>query len=139
MLIAAPACRQAVDTSGQRIAFGCEGSHLSVWNIPEARCDFQARGPKPDRVGLVDKAANTAVAFLLGEGDRIVVGTARHKLMLYAPSEGRRPRFVVPFREGRVTALAPETSGECGQHLLLFPLLASADCRITQASSAAMK
>ena len=73
---------------------------------------YQAKGNKPNRIGLVDKPWNTAVAFLPGsEGQKIAVGTAYHKLRIY-DVKSRRPALDMQFGEAKVTALAPQSNGE---------------------------
>lgn len=73
---------------------------------------YQAKGNKPNRIGLVDKPWNTAVAFLPGsDGQKIVVGTAYHKLRIY-DVKSKRPAVDMQFGEAKVTALAPQSDGE---------------------------
>lgn len=71
-----------------------------------------AKGAKPNRVGLMDKPWNTAVAFLPGsQGKQIIVGTGQHKVRMYNVSQ-KRPVLSVEFGESRITALAPHPGGK---------------------------
>lgn len=104
---------QAVDEGhGVSLAIACDGKELSVWDILSASCKYQAKGQKPNKLGLTDRPRNTAVAFIPGSsGRQVLVGTMTGKLALYDLSQ-RRPRFTVAFRESKITALASEASGE---------------------------
>lgn len=74
---------------------------------------YIAKGGKPNKVGLVDKPWNTAVAFLPGSnGTKILVGTGFHKLRLYDTAIGKRPQLDVLCGTARVTALATEARGD---------------------------
>ncbi len=60
---------------------------------------------------MVDKPWNTAATFLPGsDGQKVVVGTAYHKLRLY-DVKSRRPALDIEFGEAKVTALAAQTNG----------------------------
>eukprot|EP00877_Chromochloris_zofingiensis_P011657 jgi/Chrzof1/6745/Cz19g07160.t1 len=43
---------------------------------------------------------------------RLLVGTAAHKLLLYDTAVGKRPQMSIDWGEARITALLPEPSGE---------------------------
>ena len=57
---------QAISEDGTKAAFGCEGAELSIWDIATQQRSYLAKGAKPNRVGLVDHASNTAVTFVPG-------------------------------------------------------------------------
>ena len=104
---------QAVDISkaARLVALACNGSELSIWDLQQQQRSYQAKGNKPNRIGLVDKPWNTAVAFLPGsDGQKVVVGTAYHKLRLY-DVKSRRPALDLEFGEAKITALAAEDNG----------------------------
>ncbi|KAK9829390.1 hypothetical protein WJX72_005540 [[Myrmecia] bisecta] len=101
----------AVDGSSARLAVGCQGTELTVWDIATRQRLYLAKGNKPNRIGLVDKPWNAAVAFLPGpDSNKIMTGTGHHKLRLYDMRQ-RRPALDIAFAESRVTALAPEADG----------------------------
>lgn len=94
------------------IALACNGSELSIWDLQKQQKSYHAKGNKPNRIGLVDKPWNTTAAFLPGsDGQRVVVGTAYHKLRLY-DVKSRRPALDLEFGEAKVTALAPQGNGK---------------------------
>lgn len=102
---------QAVDESTSSIAFGCKGSELSVWTMKGERT-YLGKAAKPNRIGLVDKPWNTALAFLpSSRGKQIIVGTGQHKVRVYN-LEQRRPKLSIDFGEAKITALAPQPDGE---------------------------
>ena len=106
-------CLQAVHASdtGAHIALACNGSELGIWDLQKQQRSYHAKGNKPNRIGLVDKPWNTAAAFLPGShGQKVVVGTAYHKLRLY-DVKSRRPALDIEFGEAKVTALAAHTNG----------------------------
>jgi len=110
---------QAVDRDQQVVALGGEGCQLSVWDLTTQVKSWQAKGGKPNRVGLVDKADLTAVAHIEGGSSaaasshtRWLVGTAAGKLLLYDSAAGRRPQLELQWGAARVTALAAEADGE---------------------------
>jgi hypothetical protein len=91
---------------------------------------WQAKGGKPNAIGLVDLAHVTAATFVRswpgkssrggggGEpaaplvGRRImVVGNTSHKLLLYDTAAGRRPQLEVAWRDARITALVADDAG----------------------------
>lgn len=91
----------------------CNGSELSIWDLEQRQKQYQAKGNKPNRIGLVDKPWNTAVAFLPGsDGQKVVVGTAYHKLRVY-DVKSKRPALDMQFGEAKITALAPQSNGQC--------------------------
>lgn len=105
---------QAVHRGGSAtsIALACHGSELSIWDVEQQHKQYQAKGNKPNRIGLVDKPWNTAVAFLPGsDGQKVAVGTAYHKLRIY-DVKAKRPALDMQFGEAKITALAPQSSGE---------------------------
>jgi hypothetical protein len=125
----AAATLQAVDGAGSHIVVGGEGMQPGIWDLSSGTRVWQGKGGKPNRVGLVDKAFTTALAFLPAGGDaaaaatadgggsssiarRFVAGTACAKLQLYDTSAGRRPQKQVVFGETRITSVAPEANGE---------------------------
>ena len=55
---------QAVSSSGHTLLVGAEGHHPSLWDLTSHKQLWQAKGGKPNRVGLVDKPHVTAAAFL---------------------------------------------------------------------------
>ena len=103
---------QAINEAGTHIALGCCGTSLSLWQLDTRAKVWQAKGPKRNRIGLVDKPWDTAVAFLPGsQGQRLIAGTAFGKLRTFVTSQKRATREVAS--EGsRVTALAPTADGE---------------------------
>ena len=106
-------CLQAVHASdtGAHIALAGNGSELGIWDLQKQQRSYHAKGNKPNRIGLVDKPWNTAAAFLPGSyGQKVVVGTAYHKLRLY-DVKSRRPAVDIEFGEAKVTALAAQTNG----------------------------
>ncbi|KAA6423488.1 MAG: hypothetical protein FRX49_06548 [Trebouxia sp. A1-2] len=93
------------------IALACNGSELGIWDLQKQQRSYHAKGNKPNRIGLVDKPWNTAAAFLPGsDGQKVVLGTAYHKLRLY-DVKSRRPALDIDFGEAKVTALAAQTNG----------------------------
>eukprot|EP00798_Chlamydomonas_sp_ICE-L_P015724 gene15724-21844_t len=54
----------AVDQSESRIAVGGEGCQMQVWSLDSCTEIFRAKGGKPNRVGNVDLAHVTAVAWV---------------------------------------------------------------------------
>jgi WD40 repeat protein len=102
----------------QHFAVGCQGAELKVYdgeNISDTSrwMIFAAKGGKPNSVGLCDRPWNSAVAFNHGreDGSQIIVGTGYGKLRLYDTHVGRRPQLDVPFKNYRITCLAPEMCG----------------------------
>ncbi len=57
---------QGISEDGLTAAFGCRGTELSIWDIAAQQRSYLAKGAKPNRVGLMDIPANTAVAFIPG-------------------------------------------------------------------------
>jgi ribosome biogenesis protein NSA1 len=103
---------QALCEETGQLAVGGKGSEVSVWSIEKQERTYQAKGAKPNRIGLMDKPWNTAVAFLPGsQGSQVVVGTGQHKVRVYHVSQ-KRPKLSVEFGEARITALAPTADGE---------------------------
>ncbi len=68
------ACRvvQAVDEDGRYLAVGNQGTELSIWDLQTQQRFYLAKGTKPNRIGLVDLASNTCVAFVPGtDGNKV--------------------------------------------------------------------
>jgi len=108
-------CCSAIEESAGLLAVGSQGAELRVYNLalPEQPTVFAAKGSKPNRVGLVDKPWNSAVAFFPGSnGTKIWTGTGYHKLRLYDSMASKRPQIEVEFGSARVTALAAEADGQ---------------------------
>lgn len=63
---------QAVDEDGKFLAVGNQGTELSVWDLQTQQRAFLAKAGKPNRIGLVDPAHNTCVAFVPGTNARQV-------------------------------------------------------------------
>lgn len=98
--------------SATSIALACHGSELSIWDLGQQKKLYQAKGNKPNRIGLVDKPWNTVAAFLpSSNGQRIAVGTAYHKLRIY-DIKSKRPALDMKFGEAKITALAPQSNGK---------------------------
>lgn len=92
-----------------RVAVVADRSELSIWDLATREKTFEAKGEKPDRLRLVDKAGGTSVAFLpdtdeqlvsapsnLGgitrcSGALVAVGTGTGRVRLYDTRHGRRP------------------------------------------------
>ena len=105
-------CVQAVDEACGHAALACEGSELGIWDLQQQQRSYHAKGGKPNKIRLVDKPHNTAVAFLAGSlGQRLLVGTAFHKLRLY-DLKSRRPALDLSFGEAKITAVAPQGDGK---------------------------
>ncbi|KAI8473720.1 MAG: quinon protein alcohol dehydrogenase-like superfamily [Monoraphidium minutum] len=122
----------AVSSGGGILAVGGEGCQLSLWDVAAQAKVWQAKGGKPNSIGLVDLAHVTAAAFVGGYPQRsgggggggseaaacpagrhvVVVGNAAHKLLLYDTAAGRRPQLEVAWRDARITALAADDAGE---------------------------
>ncbi|GLC50632.1 hypothetical protein PLESTB_000401400 [Pleodorina starrii] len=119
-----------VSSSGRYVAVGGEGHQLRVWDLTAAAAaaaggtgSSSASGPapeplfagkagKPSRSGLQDLAHVTAVSYVPGRDDQLVlVGTAKHKLWLYDMRAGRKPQSEVVWSDGRITALLPQADG----------------------------
>jgi hypothetical protein len=107
--------------SSTRIALTFRGTEPAVWDVASREATFEARGAKPDALGLVERPWGTAVAFPPGHGGHLLaVGTVTGKVRLYDPRHGRRPLAVVDVAAGaagcstvgavpaRVSALAPD-------------------------------
>jgi ribosome biogenesis protein NSA1 len=112
--IPATVCCSALDEPTGYLAVGSQGAELRVYNLalPDQPAVFTAKGAKPNRVGLVDKPWNSAVAFYPGSnGSKIWTGTGYHKLRLYDSTASKRPQTEVDFGASRITALVPEADG----------------------------
>ncbi|KAK9832561.1 hypothetical protein WJX84_011909 [Apatococcus fuscideae] len=107
-----PVCCAAVSSEAGLAAVGCRGSELSLWNISTQQKAFQAKGAKPNKLGLMDPPWNSALAFVpAAAGRKLFVGTGHHKLRLYDVGRAR-PVLNVDFGEGRLTCLAPLSGGD---------------------------
>ncbi len=102
---------QAVQHEAQLLAVGCQGSELSLWNIDMQKKAYQAKGAKPNKLGLMDPPWTTAVAFVpAAGGSKLFAGTGNHKVRLHDVAQAR-PVWNEDFGEGRITALAPCPDG----------------------------
>lgn len=134
LLCFTPILFQAVTSDGNVLAVGGEGCQLSLWDLGAQSRAWQAKGAKPNSIGLVDLAYVTAATFVSnytkrktdstgGEGGCsvgrriVVVGNTSHKLLLYDTSAGRRPQLEVAWRDARITALEADDAG--GQSIRL--------------------
>ena len=103
---------QAVNEASTQAALACHGSELGIWDLQQQQQSYHAKGGKPNKLRLVDKPHNTALAFLPdSNSQRVVVGTAYHKLRVY-DIKSRRPALEMEFGEARITAVAPESNGK---------------------------
>ena len=142
--------RQALDSEARHLAVGGKGSELGVWDIHTQQRVFLGKGAKPNRIGLVDPAQNSAVAYMPGADSsrvrgvhivqrmaagldeelmgiahaQVLVGTAKHRLRLYDVRAHRRPALDLEFGASRITSLAVEPEGDC-----LFCKVCCAHCR----------
>ncbi|KAI3438930.1 hypothetical protein D9Q98_001344 [Chlorella vulgaris] len=116
-------CCTAYDPASSRLAVGCQGTELRLFDVTTGELVFAFKGGKPNKVGLVDRPWNTAITFLpaastadgtgsSGPGDRLLVGTGHHKVRLYDKEIGKRPQMDLAWGEGRITCMALEPSGE---------------------------
>jgi ribosome biogenesis protein NSA1 len=113
--VPATVCCSVLDEPTGFLAVGSQGAELRVFDLalPDQPAVFNAKGSKPNRVGLVDKPWNSAVAFFPGsQGKKIWTGTGYHKLRLYDSTASKRPQTEVDFGQARITALAPEADGQ---------------------------
>jgi len=101
------------------LAAACKGTELRIYDIATGTQTYAAKGGKPDKVGLVDKPHNTAIAFLTKSSNadddgrqHVLVGTHKHKVRLYDPAAGKRPQMDLSFGETRITAIAPEPGSD---------------------------
>lgn len=46
---------------------GAKGSELGIWDLSTQQRIYLGKGTKPNRIGLVDPAHNSAVAYLPGK------------------------------------------------------------------------
>jgi hypothetical protein len=93
---------------------GGKGSQLQVWSLATQQRTFQAKGGKPNHIGLVDPAHVTAAAWAPGgREDVVVVGNAEHKVCVYDLKAGRRPQLELSWGKSPITALAAGQDGEC--------------------------
>jgi hypothetical protein len=53
-----------VDAADRHVAVGAKGAELGVWDLGTQQRVFHGRGAKPNRIGLVDPAHNSAAAYL---------------------------------------------------------------------------
>jgi ribosome biogenesis protein NSA1 len=59
-------CLQAVDEDGRHLVVGSDGQQPALWELASLTKIWQAKGGKPNKIGLVDLAHTTAIAFLPG-------------------------------------------------------------------------
>ena len=106
-------CCSDIDIPSQTLAVGCRGAELRLYSLETPQVPiFNAKGGRPNKVGLVDRPWNTAVAFSPpSQGKNIFVGTGHHKVRLYDTDVGRRPQMEFSFGESRITSLAVEEEG----------------------------
>ena len=111
--VPATVCATAIEEPRGLFAVGSQGAELRIYSLALPKEPiFSGRGSKPNRVGLVDRPWNSAVAFYPGsEGTKIWTGTGYHKLRLYDTAASKRPQLNVEFGQSRITALAPEVDG----------------------------
>lgn len=131
--------------ASRRFAVGCEGAELKVYEYHDdvqasgdgwLTLSFQAKGGKPNSVGLCDRPWNSAVAFNPGQedGTHVLTGTGYGKIRLYDTNIGRRPQMDVPFKGFRITCIAPEKNGnrwwvgDAGGNLQVFDARAGKYC-----------
>ena len=94
------------------LAVGCQGSELSIWNVHTREKVFQAKGAKPNKLGLMDLPWNSALTFVPGAaGKKLFVGTGYHKLRVYDVAQAR-PVSNVEFGEARISDIAACPDGE---------------------------
>ncbi|GBF99536.1 hypothetical protein Rsub_12342 [Raphidocelis subcapitata] len=114
----------ALSSDCAALAVGGEGCQLSLWDVAAQTRAWQAKGAKPNAIGLVDHPYVTAAAFLsdwAGRGGSdgevgacsmgrrvVVVGNTSHKLLIYDTAAGRRPQLEVAWRDARITALVAD-------------------------------
>lgn len=70
-------CVQALDSDAGHLAVGAKGSELGVWDTHTQQRVFLGKGAKPNRIGLVDPAQNSAVAYIPGGVGRKVGRSAK--------------------------------------------------------------
>ena len=120
--VPATVCCTALEESASLLAVGSQGAELRLYDLsrPEGSDSstavavpaFTAKGPKPNRIGLVDKPWTSAVSFFPDtHGTKIWTGTGHHKLRLYDSTSSKRPVIEVEWGQSRITALAPEGDG----------------------------
>ncbi|KAK9845794.1 hypothetical protein WJX81_002564 [Elliptochloris bilobata] len=110
--VAANVLCMSVDGAESRLAVGSKGSELGVWDLHTQQRVFLGKGKKPNHIGLVDPAHNSAVAYLPGpDSSQVIVGTGKHRLRLYDVRAQRRPALDVDFGASRITSLAVEPDG----------------------------
>ena len=97
---------------------GGRGNDLSVWDLEKGVSVFQARAPKPGRLGLSDRPWVSALGWMPDAAqtgpDCLVAGTGYHELRLYDSRQSRRPSLRATFGESRVTQVLPEGRGRPG-------------------------
>lgn len=108
----------ALDHEGSRAAVGGEGCQISIFDLNTKQRMFKGKGPKPDHLGLVEPPFLTASTFLPASNPyQVLVGTVKHKLLMYDIRVGQRPQMKVDWGEFRVTCLQPSAL-EGGTHLV---------------------
>ncbi|KAL4424916.1 hypothetical protein ABPG77_009645 [Micractinium sp. CCAP 211/92] len=123
--VPAEVCCTAYDPGSGRLAVGCQGAELRLFDVASGELAFAFKGGKPNMVGLVDRPWNTAVAFLppaspssstegssSAPGSRLLVGTGHAKVRLYDAEAGKRPQMELTWGDARITCLALEPDGQ---------------------------
>jgi WD40 repeat protein len=110
------ACSAYHAGSGQ-LAIGCQGAELKLYSVDEKNgaLSYNGKGGKPDKVGVCDTPWNSAIAFnpSAEDGSQVIVGTGHGKLRLYDTKVGKRPQINVPFKDLRITCIAPDSDLRC--------------------------
>jgi len=106
----------ACSSCGGFVGVGGRGNDLSVWDLERGAPAFQARAPKPGRLGLSDRPWVSALGWMPDAGHPLclVAGTGHHELRLYDARQSRRPSLRATFGEARVTQVLPEGRGRPG-------------------------
>ncbi len=68
-----------MDAADRHLAVGAKGAELGVWDLETRERVFHGRGAKPNRIGLVDPAHNSAVAYVPEpDGNKVRAPAAPH-------------------------------------------------------------
>ncbi|KAL4434253.1 hypothetical protein ABPG75_000694 [Micractinium tetrahymenae] len=127
--VPAEVCCTAYDPASGRLAVGCLGAELRLFDVASGELAFAFKGGKPNMVGLVDRPWNTAIAFLppaspssssgggggdggAAPGSRLLVGTGYAKVRMYDAEAGKRPQMELTWGDARITCLALEPDGQ---------------------------
>ena len=112
--VPATVCCSALEESAGLFAVGSHGAELRLYNLalPDGPV-FSGKGSKPDKLGLVDRPWNSAVAFFPGSnGTKIWTGTGHYKLRLYDTGASKKPHTEAVLGSSRITGIAPEPDGQ---------------------------